>query len=209
VPDWDAIAQRQEERAAGAQGDVLRGNAAYGAGLAHLMRGDAAAAREWLDRAVAAYRASWADAAPDAWGRPIATMKARLLAGESSKDEGRWALELGAAYAPSPIGRYAAALANLTLGDDEAARVHADAIRTRDDFPAPVGDALAMIAAGTDAVGYVEAIEAVLESFESRDAYLEDVPVADTVLVLQSLAESRGLHADLESELLPSNPRPT
>jgi hypothetical protein len=66
-----------------------------------------------------------------------------------------------------------------------------------------------MIAAGTDAVGYVEAIEAVLESFESRDAYLEDVPVADTVLVLQSLAESRGLHADLESELLPSNPRPT
>jgi hypothetical protein len=209
VPDWDAIAQRQEERAAGAQGDVLRGNAAYGAGLAHLMRGDAAAAREWLDRAVAAYRASWADAAPDAWGRPIATMKARLLAGESSKDEGRWALELGAADAPSPIGRYAAALANLILGDDEAARVHADAIRTRDDFPAPVGDALAMIAAGTDAVGYVEAIEAVLESFESRDAYLEDVPVADTVLVLQSLAESRGLHADLESELLPSNPRPT
>ena len=45
-----------------------------------------------------------------------------------------------------------------------------------------------MIAAGTDAIGYVEAIEAVLESFESRDEYLEDVPVADTVIVLAALA---------------------
>jgi hypothetical protein len=203
VPDWEEIARRQEERSEAALGDVLRGNAAYGAGLAHLMRGDAARAREWFDRAVTAYHASWADAAPDAWGRPIATMKARLLAGESAEDEARWALELGAADAPSPIGRYTAALAKLVLGEDEEARLHADAIRTRDDFPAPVGDALAMIAAGTDAVGYVEAIEAVLESFESRDAYLEDVPAADTVLVLQRLAQARGLHADLDSELLP------
>jgi hypothetical protein len=203
VPDWDEIARRQEERSANAQGDVLRGNAAYGAGLAHLMRGDVGRAREWLDRAVAAYHDSWTDAAPDAWGRPIATMKSRLLAGEPADGEARWALELGAAESPSPIGRYAAALANLVLGDDEDARVHADAIRTRDDFPRPVGDALAMIAAGTDAVGYIQAIEAVLESFESREAYLEDVPVADTVLVLQALAEARGLRVDLGSELLP------
>jgi hypothetical protein len=134
-------------------------------------------------------------------------MKARLLAGEPAEDEARWALELGAADAPTPIGRYAAALAQLILGDDEQARVHADAIRTRDDFPAPVGDALAMIAAGTDAIGYVEAIEAVLESFEVRDEYLEDVPVADTVIVLQALAEVRGLRADLRSELLPPSAR--
>ena len=44
-----------------------------------------------------------------------------------------------------------------------------------------------MIAA-EDVVGYAEAVESVLESFEARDAYLEDVPVADTVLVLQALA---------------------
>jgi hypothetical protein len=61
-----------------------------------------------------------------------------------------------------------------------------------------------MIAAGTDAVGYVQAVEAVLESFETRDAYLEDVAVADTVLVLQALAEQRGLRAELSSPLLPS-----
>jgi hypothetical protein len=203
VADWDEIARRQHERSERAQGDVLRANAAYGAGLAHLMAGDAESARRWLERAVAAYRESWRDAAPDAWGRPIATMKARVLSGEPAEDEARWALELGVDDAPSPVGRYAAALAHLILGEDEAARRHADAIRVRDDFPGPVGDALAMIAAGTDSIGYVEAIEAVLESFELRDEYLEDVPVADTVIVLAALAEARGLHADLDSPLLP------
>jgi hypothetical protein len=202
--NWDAVAERQAGRSQEAQGDVLRANAAYGAGLAHLMRGDSGAAREWLDRAVGAYRDSWSDAPPGSWGRPIAAMKSRLLAGDPAEEEARWALDAGASEADSPIGRYAAALAYLVLGDDDEARVHADAIRTRDDFPRDVGDALAMIAAGTDAVGYVEAVESVLESFETRSDYLEDVAVADTVLVLQALAERRGLHADLESDLLPS-----
>jgi hypothetical protein len=203
VSNWTEVAQRQEDRSQSAQGAVLRGNAAYGAGLAHLMLGDRERAREWFDRSVDAYHESWADAPPDSWGRPIAAIKARLLAGESAESEARWALDAGADGAESPIGRYAAALAHLVLGDDERARLHADAIRTRDDFPAPVGDTLAMIAAGTDAVGYVEAIESVLESFETRDEYLEDVAVADTVLVLKVLAEARGLRAELESPLLP------
>jgi tetratricopeptide (TPR) repeat protein len=201
--DWNAIARRQEERSKAAQGAVLRGNAAYGAGLAYLMLGDGAQAREWFDRAVDAYRESWADAPPGSWGRPIAAMKSRLLAGERADAEARWALDADADDAESPIGRYAAALAHLVLGDDERARVHADAIRTGDDFPRPVGDALATIAAGTDAIGYVEAVEAVLESFEKRSDYLEDVPVADTVLVLQALAGPRGLSAELSSTLLP------
>ena len=59
-----------------------------------------------------------------------------------------------------------------------------------------------MIAA-EDVVGYVESVESVLESFETRDEYLEDVPVADTVLVLQALAARRGMAAELESALLP------
>jgi hypothetical protein len=88
------------------------------------------------------------------------------------------------------------------LGDREHTRIHADAIRIRDDFPRDVGDALAMIAA-EDVVGYTEAVESVLESFETREEYLEDVPVADTVLVLQALAGRRGMAAELESTLLP------
>ncbi len=182
------------------------GNAAYGAGLALLMCGRQDEAREWLARAAERYRESFPIAPAGSWGRPIGALKARILAADwtAAADEARWALEAGAADADSPIGRYAAALALLTIGQDDDARVHADAIRTRDDFPRPVGDALAMIAAGTDAVGYIESVEEVLESFETRDEYLEDVPVADTVIVLQALAERRGLAAELESSLLPS-----
>jgi NCAIR mutase (PurE)-related protein len=91
------------------------------------------------------------------------------------------------------------------LGEDEQARIQADAIRTRDDFPEAVGDALAYLAAGTDRIGYVEAIEDVLESFETRAEHLEDVPVADTVLVLQALAEKRELAVELSSPLLPQH----
>jgi tetratricopeptide (TPR) repeat protein len=180
------------------------GNAAGGAGLALLMLGRPEDAAEWFARAAERYRESFADAPPGSWGRPVGMIKNRLLGGNvrGAEEDAGFALEAGAEAAESPIGRYAAALALLVLGRDEEARVHADAIRVRDDFPAPVGDALATIAA-EDPLGYVEAVEAVLESFETRDEYLEDIPVADTVLVLQALAERRGLAAELSSPLLP------
>ena len=182
------------------------GNASAGAGLALLMDGRAAEAAARLGRAADRYRESFEEAPPGSWGRPIGAIKARLLAGdwEGARDDARWALDAGAADADSPIGRYAAALACLTLGDDEHARVHADAIRTRDDFPQDVGDALAFLAAH-DVVGYTEAVEGVLESFEQRDDHLEDIPVADTVLVLQALAAKRGIVVELSSPLLPGN----
>jgi hypothetical protein len=88
------------------------------------------------------------------------------------------------------------------LGRDAEARRHADEIRIRDDFPGDVGDALAFIAA-QDSVGYAVAIDSVLDSFEAREEYLEDLPVADTVLVLQALAARRGMAAELSSPLLP------
>jgi hypothetical protein len=171
------------------------GNAAWGAGLCLLMQGEDA--RSWLELAAARWQESYADAPPGSWGRPIGVLKALLLADDraGAEEAARWTLAEGAAESESPIGRYAAALACSVLGDWEHARIHADAIRIRDDFPRDVGDALAMIAAG--------AVESVLESFESRDAYLEDVPVADTVLVLQALASGRNMAADLTSDLLP------
>lgn len=220
MDDWDAIVDRQNSRyeegsarVETAEDDDARqrqltrlGNAAYGAGLALLMTGRRDEAAEWLARAAERYRESFALAPPGSWGRPIGALKARILADDwdAAKAEARGALDAGAADADSPIGRYAAALSLLTLEEDDQARAHADAIRTRDDFPRPVGDALAMIAAGTDAIGYVEAIEEVLESFETRDEYLEDVPAADTVIVLRALALRRGLTAELSSPLLPS-----
>jgi hypothetical protein len=180
-------------------------NAAAGAGLALLMAGERADAAEWLARAHDVYRASWDDAPPGSWGRAIAMLKARILVADWSgaEDDALWTLEQGAADAESPIGRYAGCLALLTLGRWQDARVLADGLRTRQDFPAVVGDALAAIAAD-DPLGYTEAIEAVLESFETREEYLEEVPVADTVLVLQALADRRGLAVELSSPLLPA-----
>lgn len=200
LPDDPAERQRQLTR---------MGNAAYGAALSALMLDQPDEAHEWLGRAADRYRDSFEQAPPGSWGRPIGAMKAHVLAGEWARAEeaARWALNAGAAESDSPIGRYAACLALLVLDRPIEARVHADTIRLRDDFPAPVGDALAMIAAGTDEVGYVEAIEEVLESFETREEYLEDVPVADTVIVLQALAERRGLGAELSSPLLPGDAR--
>jgi hypothetical protein len=180
------------------------GNAAAGVGLARLMGGDTEGAREWFARAIERYRESYPLAPPGSWGRPIAILKAHILRGDwdGAEADARWTLEQGAADAESPIGRYAGALALLVLARDEEARVLADGLRTREDFPAPVGDALAFIAA-EDPLGYVEAIEAVLESFETREDYLEDLPAADTVVVLQALAALRDMAAELSSPLLP------
>lgn len=180
------------------------GNAAGGAGLALLMQGNQDEASEWLHRAAEVYRESVADAPAGSWGRPIGAMKALVLADDwpAAEEAATWTLQYGAGEAESPIGHYAATLALLILGRDHDAVAHADAIRTRDDFPNDVGDALAFIAA-EDVVGYTYAIESVLESFETRDEYLEDIPVADTVLVLQALAAKRGFAAELSSPLLP------
>jgi len=184
---------------------VQLANAAWAAGLSLLMAGEREEAAVWLRRSAARYRKSWdAGGGAGAWGRPIGAMKALVLAGDwaAAEDAARWALELGAGEADSPIGQYAAALALLVLGRDHDAVVHADAIRTHAEFPHDVGDALAFIAA-QDVVGYTYAVEDVLESFETRAEYLEDIPVADTVLVLQALAARRGFAVELSSPLLP------
>jgi hypothetical protein len=121
---------------------------------------------------------------------------------DGAEADARWTLEQGAEASDSPIGKYAAALALLVLGEDVRARVLADELRTHDGFPTDVGDALAFVAAH-DVAGYAVAIDRVLVSFEDRDEYLEDLPAADTVLVLQALAERRELTVELDSELLP------
>lgn len=217
--DWVAHLEREERRYRDGEGRLDNapdadtrqrrltrlGNAASGAGLALLMQRRPEQAATWFARAAERYRESFADAPPDSWGRPIGALKSLVLAGDRPAAEAaaRWALDAGAAEARSPIGRYSATLALLVLGRDDEARLHADAIRTRDDFPADVGDALAYISAG-DPIGYTEAVEAVLASFETRDDHLEDMPVADTVLVLQALAARRGLEVELSSPLLPA-----
>jgi hypothetical protein len=207
--DWASFVAERQARYAEQHGElderglVRKGNVAYAAGLGLAMTGDAAA-QEWFRRAAAHWRESWRGG--ESWGRPIGALKASLLAGDDAAAEevARWTLELGTASAASPIGRYAAALALLALGRFREARDAVATLRERDDFPRDVADALAASAA-EDVVGYVEAVESVVESFETRDAFLEDARVADTALVLALLARRRGIDAELpQSEVLPA-----
>jgi hypothetical protein len=181
------------------------GNAANAAGLALLMAGDPDDARTWLELAADRWRESYAEAPAGSWGRPIGAIKAHILAGdwEAAERDADWTLQEGAAAGESPIGKYAACLALLVLGRWRDARILADDLRTHDGFPTDVADTMAFIAA-EDVAGFSVAIDSVLESFETRSDYLEDIPVADTVLVLQALAQRRDIEVALSSPLLPA-----
>jgi hypothetical protein len=166
---------------------VQLANSAWAAGLSLLMAGDREGAAEWLRQSAGRYRESWSR---DAWGRPIGAMKALLIAGEDAGDAARWALDEGAAEAESPIGRYAGALALFVLGqDNEAAEV---AATLGEGFPGDVADALRALAAH-EVDAYGAAVNSVRRSFETREAFLEDVPVPDTALALDALAAQRGM----------------
>lgn len=181
------------------------GNAAWAAGLSLLMLGRRDDANAWLDRAAATYRESWTNAPPGSWGRPIGAMKSRLIAGDlaGARADASWALDAGAATSESPIGRYAAALAQLVLGEDDGAAVLASTITGVDAIPPAVPTSLAAVA-GRDALAYDAAIRALVADFEARTEFLEDIAVADTVLAFQMLAEQRGIApARLTSPVLP------
>jgi hypothetical protein len=191
--------EREDFRLAGIAG------ASWAAGLASLMLGRTEAAREWLRRAANEYDTSWRAVPPGSWGRPIAMIRCRLLAGdhEGASADATAAVDAGALDAPGPIGGYCASLALLALGRDDDAGVVAARIANEGLEPAAVADALVAIARAEGAV-YAAARLAVLRSFEQRDAFLEDVRVADTVLVADELARARGLElSPLSSPLLP------
>ena len=83
--------------------------------------------------------------------------------------------------ADSPPSAYVLAIAALVEGDDDAAAA----------------------VAGGDAEAYAAAVRAIVADFESREEHLTGVPVADTALMLERLAEPRGLAAHPESAMLP------
>jgi hypothetical protein len=119
-------------------------------------------------------------------------MKALLIAGDDPREAARWALDAGAIEAESPIGRYAGVLALLVLDRDEEAGDLAATLG--EGFPADVAAALRALAAHDDEA-YSAAVASVRRSFEEREAFLENVPVADTALALDALARRRSFGA--------------
>ena len=69
-------------------------------------------------------------------------------------------------------------------------------------IPPAVTRSLAALAA-RDSSGYESAIQELVADFEAREEFLEDVPVAETVLAFQRLAADRGLSVSVTSALLP------
>jgi hypothetical protein len=180
------------------------GSAAWGAALALLMEVRDEEARVWLQRAAVCYRRSLADAEPGSWGRCIGPLKALLLANDlpGAERDARLTLDLGAADAQSTIACYAAVLSLIVLRNDEKAAALAERLQAADEFPPATALALSALAA-RDASAYARAVGGVLDTFETRARFLEDVPVADTVLALQVLARVRGIEVDLSSPRLP------
>ena len=217
MADWaERAAQAQERYEDGAtrlpegpderQRQLTRmGNAAWAAGLSLLMLDRRGEADDWLLRAAETYRRSWPDAPAGSWGRPIGAMKARLIAGDldGARADARWTMEAAAGESDSPIGRYAAALAELVLGDDAAAAVLVPTFADAESIPPAVTRSLGALAAN-DASAYEVAVRALVLDFEAREEFLEDIPVADTVLALQALAVERAISVSLTSSVLPS-----
>jgi len=189
--DWRERYERAAARYAAGEGRepderqlVQLANSAWAAGLSLLMAGDREGAAEWLRRSAERYRESWQSGSAS-WGRQIGALKALLIAGADAGDAARWTLDAGAAEGESPIGRYAGVLALLVLGrDDEAAALVAT---LGDQFPRDVADALRALAVH-DSGAYDVAVASVRRSFAEREAFLEEIPVADTALALDALA---------------------
>ena len=220
MTDWDAHVAREVARyedgkarlpaiadADDRQRQLTRmGNAAGGAGLALLMGGLARRGAGWFARAAERYRESFPEAPPGSWGRPIGAMKARLLAGDwpGAESDAEWALDdglRGGGVADRPLRRVPGVArarpgrrGGRAGGVDPGPRRlpgrrrrrarRARRRRCRRPTTRPSAPCCA--------------------SFETREEYLEDIPVADTVIVLQALAAPRGLAVRSSRRFCPS-----
>jgi hypothetical protein len=185
-------AQEQLDAALAADGEAQRA----------LMAGRRAAARRALRDAARHYRASWEAAGPAAYGRLIGLLKASILAGDAGAAAAYVRAQVGSEGA-SPPAWYALGLAALVDGDDALAARAAGGMAAGGDAFARAGAAIAALAAG-DRAAYREALEAIVADFEARAEHLTGVAIADTALVLETLAVPRGLAARPMSPVLPA-----
>jgi hypothetical protein len=160
-----------------------------------LLAGDDA--RPALLRARDAYLASHAESGPRSWGRLLGALKMAILAGDGAEAIARQAVaEAGAA--DSPASAYVLPLGRVTLGDVP----DVEAMLAAGDSFERAGRALAALAAG-DRTAYAAALGEIVADFEARAQHVSGVPIADTAIVLERLAEPRGMAVRPSGPLLP------
>ena len=189
--------------------------AADGAAFRALLEGRGDEARTHLLEAVDRYRASYETAPPRSFGRLVAALKSAILAGDAA-EVAAWVRDrladaaLGGDYGQpdscdSPTSCYALAIAALVEGDNAMAGRAAEGMREGDIAFGRAAEAIASLARG-DQEAYRVAVTAIVRDFEGRDAHLTGVPIADTALMMEALAEPRGLAARPASALMPAIP---
>ncbi len=150
-------------------------------------------------RARDAYLASHAETGPESWGRLIGALKMAILAGDGGREPACRAIA-DTAGADGAAAGYARALAQVTLGE----RPDVAAMLAAGDAFARTGRALAALASD-DGPAYAAALDEIVADFAGRESHLSGVPVADTALVLERLAEPRGLAARPVTPLIPAS----
>src|SRR4051794_36380822 len=183
---------------------MLEAIAREGEGHRALLDGDHEAASTAYAAAATAYRASWEAAPPSAYGRLVGMIKAAVLAGDGEPEAAYVVAQIGDddARASAPAA-YARAVAALIDGDDEAAATWAGAMRAGGGAFDRTGAALQAIARA-DADAYAEALDAIVADFAARTDHLTGVRIADTAVLLERLAQSRGLATTPDSPLVPA-----
>ncbi|MGI8461278.1 MAG: hypothetical protein ACR2OC_06520 [Solirubrobacterales bacterium] len=165
-----------------------------------LLAGDEESAKPVLGEVAALYRRSWELAPPGAYGRLAGMLQAAILAGDAEPEAAFARAEVRSPS--SPASEWVLALAGLVLGDYRAAGRAAERIEGGDGAFDRAADAVAALAAG-DRDRYAAALVAIVADFESRDEHLTGVAIADTALVLERLAEPRGLAVRPNSRVMP------
>ena len=168
-------------------------------GEAHLALLAGESALEPLRRAAKAYRISWEAAPPRSFGRLVGYAKASILAGENP---GPYVREQLKDQCDSPPACWALALAALADGEDELARRAADGMLAGSEAFGRAAGAVAALAR-RDRQAFAGMVAAIVADFEAREEHLTGVAIADTALVLDRLAERRGMAAHPRSPLLP------
>jgi hypothetical protein len=165
---------------------------------------DREAARAAFRSAAELYRRSWDESPPHSYGRLVGMLKSSILAGDAGASAAfaRKALADDEAVAASPTASYARALCGLVDGDNSEALRWSEAMTRGGEAFERTARAITALAL-RDGRAYTAAIGDVVRDFEQRQTHLTGVKIADTALMLERLAATRGMASGMESPLMP------